>query len=78
MASRTVKARVMVEGEEKYKQSMQGLAKSNESLGSSAGKLGDQVKDLSGKLGINLPDDLYTQEELHEHLLRLWKGGAKA
>lgn len=56
MASRTVKARVMVEGEEKYKQSMQGLAKSNESLGSSAGKLGDQVKDLSGKLGINLPD----------------------
>lgn len=35
---------------------MQGLAESNKSLGSSAGKLGDQVKDLSGKLGINLPD----------------------
>ena len=46
----------MVEGEQKYKQSMESLAQSNQSLGSSAGKLGDQVKDLSGKLGINLPD----------------------
>ena len=35
---------------------MESLAKSNQSLGSSAGKLGDQVKDLSGKLGISLPD----------------------
>ena len=49
-------ARVVVEGEQKYKQSMQTLAESNKSLGNSAGKLGDQVKDLSGKLGINLPD----------------------
>ena len=23
--------------------------------------------------GVNLPEDLYTQEELHEHILRLWK-----
>ena len=23
--------------------------------------------------GIDLPEDLYTQEELHEHILRLWK-----
>ena len=23
--------------------------------------------------GISLPDDLYTQDELREHLLRLWK-----
>lgn len=46
----------MVEGEQKYKQSMESLAQSNQSLGSSAGKLGDQVKDLSGKLGINLPE----------------------
>ena len=23
--------------------------------------------------GIDLPDDLYTQDELHEHLIRLWK-----
>ncbi|MCR4883887.1 MAG: energy-coupling factor transporter ATPase [Clostridiales bacterium] len=23
--------------------------------------------------GIHLPDDLYTQEELHEHIIRLWK-----
>ena len=23
--------------------------------------------------GVDLPSDLYTQEELHEHLLRLWK-----
>ena len=56
IATRTVSARVVVEGEQKYKQSMQGLAESNKSLGNSAGKLGDQVKDLSGKLGINLPD----------------------
>ena len=46
----------MVEGEQKYKQSMESLAQSNQSLGSSAGKLGDQVKDLSSKLGINLPE----------------------
>lgn len=46
----------MVEGEEKYKQSMASLAESNKSLGSSAGKLGDQVKDLGGKLGVNIPD----------------------
>ena len=56
IATRTVSARVVVEGEQKYKQSMQGLAESNKSLGNSAGKLGDQIKDLSGKLGINLPD----------------------
>ncbi|MBR3272644.1 MAG: hypothetical protein IKF98_01880 [Clostridia bacterium] len=35
---------------------MQSLAESNKSLGGSAGKLGDQIKDLSGKMGINLPD----------------------
>lgn len=35
---------------------MQSLAESNNSLGGSAGKLGDQIKDLSGKMGINLPD----------------------
>jgi len=23
--------------------------------------------------GVDLPDDLYTQEELHQHILRLWK-----
>ena len=23
--------------------------------------------------GVDLPDDLYTQEEMHDHLLRLWK-----
>lgn len=23
--------------------------------------------------GLQLPDDLFTQEELHDHLLRLWK-----
>jgi energy-coupling factor transport system ATP-binding protein len=23
--------------------------------------------------GLNLPNDLYTQEELQEHILRLWK-----
>jgi len=23
--------------------------------------------------GFDLPDDLYTQEELHAHILRLWK-----
>ena len=28
--------------------------------------------------GIDLPADLYTQEELHEHLLRLWKEADKA
>ena len=46
----------MVEGEEKYKQSMAALSKSNESLGKSAGGLGDQIKDLGGKLGINIPE----------------------
>lgn len=46
----------MVEGEQKYKQSMQSLAESNNILGNSAGKLGDQIKDLSGKMGITLPD----------------------
>ena len=35
---------------------MQSLAESNKSLGGSAGKLGDQVKELGSKLGINLPD----------------------
>lgn len=35
---------------------MQSLAESNQNFGNSAGKLGDQVKDLSGKMGINLPD----------------------
>jgi len=35
---------------------MQQLAESNKSMGGSAGKLGDQVKDLSGKLGVSLPD----------------------
>jgi len=35
---------------------MQSLAESNKSLGGSAGKLGDQIKDLSGKMGITLPD----------------------
>ncbi len=28
--------------------------------------------------GLDLPEDLYTQEELQEHLLRLWKGGVQA
>lgn len=56
MASRTVSARVMVEGEEKYKQSMAALADSNNNFGNSAGKLGDQVKDLSGKLGVHMPE----------------------
>lgn len=37
---------------------MQSLAESNKSLGGSAGKLGDQIKDLSGKLGINIPKDI--------------------
>ena len=46
----------MVEGEQQYKQSMASLAESNKSLGTSAGQLGDQVKDLSGKLGIHLPE----------------------
>ena len=23
--------------------------------------------------GVDLPDDLFTQEELHQHILRLWK-----
>lgn len=46
----------MVEGEQKYKESMQSIAESNNSLGESAGKLGDQVKDLSGKLGVTLPE----------------------
>ena len=46
----------MVEGEEKYKQSMNALAKSNEALGKSAGGLGDQIKELSGKMGIQLPE----------------------
>ncbi|MBQ1860263.1 MAG: energy-coupling factor transporter ATPase [Clostridia bacterium] len=27
--------------------------------------------------GLDLPADLYTQEELHAHLIRLWKGAAK-
>lgn len=27
--------------------------------------------------GIDLPDDLYTRDELREHLLRLWKGARK-
>ena len=35
---------------------MQSLAESNQNFGNSAGKLGDQIKDLSGKMGINLPD----------------------
>lgn len=35
---------------------MQNLAQSNQNFGNSAGKLGDQVKDLSGKMGITLPD----------------------
>lgn len=35
---------------------MQSIAESNNSLGESAGKLGDQVKDLSGKLGVTLPE----------------------
>lgn len=26
--------------------------------------------------GLDLPEDLYTQEELHEHLIRLWKGAS--
>ena len=56
MASRTVSARVVVEGEQQYKQSMANLAESNKSLGSSAGNLGEQVQQLSGKLGITLPD----------------------
>ena len=55
MAKRTVSVGVAVEGEEQYKKSMEGLAKSNERLGGSTGKLGDQVQSLSGKLGINLP-----------------------
>lgn len=35
---------------------MRSLAESNKSFGSSAGSLGDQVKDLSGKLGVSLPE----------------------
>lgn len=35
-----------------------------------------EAAELCGKLraaGLKLPDDLFTQEELHDHLLRLWK-----
>lgn len=35
-----------------------------------------EAAELCGKLraaGLQLPDDLFTQEELHDHLLRLWK-----
>ena len=46
----------MVEGEDKYKQSMQNVARSNEAMGQSAGKLGDQVNDLAGKMGIRIPE----------------------
>ena len=46
----------MVEGEDKYKQSMQAVARSNEAMGQSAGKLGDQINDLAGKLGVRLPE----------------------
>ena len=28
---------------------------------------------LCREKGIDLPEDLYTQEELHQHILRLWK-----
>ena len=46
----------MVEGEQKYKQAMRSMTESNKSFGSSAGSLGDQVKDLSSKLGVSLPE----------------------
>lgn len=49
-------ARVAVEGVEKYRQSMASLSESNKSLGTSAGGLGDQIKGLSDKLGLKLPD----------------------
>ena len=55
MATRTVRARVVVDGEDKYKQAMDGLSKSNQSMKASAGDLGTQVEQLSGKLGITLP-----------------------
>lgn len=55
MATRTVRARVVVDGEDKYKQAMDGLSKSNQSMKTSAGDLGTQVEQLSGKLGITLP-----------------------
>lgn len=35
-----------------------------------------EAAELCGRLraaGLQLPDDLFTQEELHDHLLRLWK-----
>lgn len=35
-----------------------------------------EAAELCGRLraaGLKLPDDLFTQEELHDHLLRLWK-----
>ena len=35
-----------------------------------------EAAELCGRLraaGLPLPDDLFTQEELHDHLLRLWK-----
>ncbi len=55
MATRTVRARVVVDGEDKYKQAMDGLSKSNQSMKTSAGDLGTQVEQLSSKLGITLP-----------------------
>ena len=56
LASRNVLARVAVEGVEKYRQSMASLSESNKSLWTSAGGLGDQIKGLSDKLGLKLPD----------------------
>lgn len=35
---------------------MSALSKSNDSFGKSAGGLGDQIKELSGKLGVQLPE----------------------
>ena len=40
------------------------------------GKSVPEAAELCGRLraaGLQLPDDLFTQEELHDHLLRLWK-----
>lgn len=45
----------MVEGEQQYKKSMEALSASNQQLGSSAGKLGDQIQTLGSQLGVQLP-----------------------